>query len=60
MEDVGEAMNISRETAKQYLDRVKRKYAEVGVTVRSKLDYGRVAWADGYLDPSFPREAENP
>lgn len=54
IEEVGAAMNIGRETAKQYLDRVKKKYASAGVPVRSKLDYGRVAWADGYLDPSLP------
>ncbi len=54
IEQVGEAMNVSRETAKQYLDRVKKKYATIGVQVKSKLDYGRVAWADGYLDPSLP------
>ncbi|WP_291279800.1 hypothetical protein [Galactobacter sp.] len=54
VEQVGAAMNIGRETAKQYLDRVKRKYSEAGVPVRSKLDYGRIAWADGYLDPSLP------
>ncbi|WP_104088591.1 response regulator transcription factor [Arthrobacter sp. GMC3] len=57
VDEVGVAMNIGRETAKQYLDRVKKKYASVGVPVRSKLDYGRVAWADGYLDPSLPSEA---
>ncbi|MDR2256675.1 MAG: response regulator [Arthrobacter sp.] len=56
VEQVGAAMNIGRETAKQYLDRVKRKYTAAGVPVRSKLDYGRVAWADGYLNPSLPRE----
>lgn len=54
VEEVGVAMNIGRETAKQYLDRVKKKYTAAGVPVRSKLDYGRVAWAEGYLDPSLP------
>lgn len=57
VEEVGAAMNIGRETAKRYLDRVKKKYASAGVPVRSKLDYGRVAWADGYLDPSLPSDA---
>ena len=52
MQEVAAAMNIGRETAKQYLDRVKRKYADAGMQVRSKLDYGRVAWQDGYLDPA--------
>lgn len=55
VEEVGTAMNISRETAKQYLDRVKKKYTTAGMPVRSKLDYGRVAWADGYLNPTVPR-----
>ncbi|MBL3699989.1 response regulator transcription factor [Leucobacter luti] len=56
VDEIGAAMNIGRATAKQYLDRVKKKYASVGVPVRSKLDYGRVAWADGYLDPSLPSD----
>jgi DNA-binding NarL/FixJ family response regulator len=51
---VAEVMNIGRETAKQYLDRVKKKYAHAGISVRSKLDYGKIAWQDGYLDPSRP------
>lgn len=54
VEEVGRAMNIGRETAKQYLDRVKRKYAAAGVPVRTKLDFGRIAWADGYVNPSLP------
>lgn len=54
MEEVGAAMNISRETAKQYLDRVKKKYTAAGMPVRTRLDYGRVAWADGYLSPTVP------
>lgn len=47
-------MNIGSETAKQYLARVKKKYAATGINVRSKLDYGRIAWQDGYVDPSQP------
>lgn len=54
MAEVAEAMNIGRETAKQYLDRVKKKYAAAGVSVKSKLDYGRIAWQAGYLDPADP------
>lgn len=54
VQQVAEAMNIGRETAKQYLDRVKKKYAASGVSVRSKLDYGKIAWQDGYVDPSLP------
>lgn len=57
IQEVAEAMNIGRETAKQYLDRVKKKYAAAGVSVKTKLDYGRIAWQEGYLDPSLPSEA---
>ncbi|WP_053387360.1 response regulator transcription factor [Leucobacter japonicus] len=53
VEQVAAAMNIGRETAKQYLDRVKRKYSDAGVPVRSKLDLGRIAWSEGYIDPAF-------
>lgn len=55
VDQVGAAMNIGRETAKQYLDRVRKKYASAGITVSSKLDFGRIAWTEGYLDPAFPR-----
>lgn len=60
---VGAAMNISAETAKQYLGRVRKKYAATGVSIRSSLDYGRVAWAEGYLSPAMPvapRDGEEP
>ena len=58
LDQVGAAMNIGRETAKQYLDRVKKKYSSSGTEVRTKLDFGRIAWADGYLDPSTPAPTE--
>lgn len=54
LDQVAGVMYISRDTARQYLDRVKKKYAASGVKVTSKLDFGRVAWADGYLDPMAP------
>ncbi|MBL3685471.1 DNA-binding response regulator [Leucobacter zeae] len=61
LEQVAEMMHIGRETAKQYLDRVKKKYSAAGVAVRSKLDLGRIAWAEGYVDPALPvPEAGNP
>lgn len=53
LEQVGDAMNIGRETAKQYLDRVRAKYAAIGIPASSKLDLGRIAWADGYVDSSL-------
>lgn len=55
--EVGAAMNISRETAKQYLERVKRKYAANGVRIQSKLDFAWIAWINGFTYPRFlPRD----
>lgn len=54
LKEVASAMNIGVDTAKQYLDRVKRKYAEAGVPLRSKLDLARMAWTEGYLDRGSP------
>lgn len=51
---VATSIGVKRDTAKQYLDRVKRKYAEVGRPVHTKTELGRVAWMDGYLDPAVP------
>ncbi|MDR2293683.1 MAG: response regulator [Microbacterium sp.] len=48
--EVSTAMNIGWETTRQYLDRVKSKYTAAGVPVRTKVDLGRVAVADGYID----------
>ncbi|SJN10226.1 Two-component system, regulatory protein [Leucobacter sp. 7(1)] len=58
LEQVGAEMAISPETAKQYLDRIKKKYSANGVQVRTKLDFGRIAWTEGYLDPSAQTETE--
>lgn len=54
LDAVAERLGVKRDTAKTYLDRVKTKYADAGRTVRTKVDLGRVAIADGYLDPSQP------
>ena len=51
LQQVGEAMNISKDTAKQYLDRTRKKYSEAGVTLRTQLDFGRLAWKEGLVDP---------
>lgn len=51
LQQVGEAMNISKDTAKQYLDRTRKKYSDAGVTLRSQLDFGRVAWREGLVEP---------
>ena len=53
IEQVAGSMNISRETAKQYLERVKKKYTAAGVTVRNQLDFGRIAWTEGLVDPTL-------
>lgn len=47
---VAGALGVKQDTAKTYLSRVKAKYAAVGRPVRTKLDIGRVAREDGYLD----------
>lgn len=51
LDAVAASIGVKRDTAKQYLDRVKAKYTTAGRPVRTKLDLGRAAWADGYLDP---------
>ncbi|KTS84954.1 hypothetical protein NS183_13620 [Microbacterium testaceum] len=48
--DVAEAMGIGWETTRQYLDRIKTKYTAAGIPVKSKLDLGRIAVADGYIE----------
>ena len=48
---VGEAMNVQPSTAKQYLDRVRAKYTQVGVKASTQLDLGRIAWSEGLVDP---------
>ena len=47
---VAERIGVSTETARTYLGRVKRKYAELGRTVRSKVDLTRAATVDGLID----------
>ncbi len=54
MEDVAASMNVSPNTAKQYINRVKAKYTAVDVIARTRLDLGRIAWAEGYLEPTLP------
>lgn len=50
LQEVAKVMNVKPDTAKSYLARVKRKYAEVGRPVRSKIDLSRAAGRDGLLD----------
>lgn len=51
LDAVASSIGVKRDTAKQYLDRVKAKYAATGRPMSTKLDLGRAAWADGYVDP---------
>lgn len=52
LDEVAASMNVQPYTARQYVNRVKSKYTKAGVTARTRLDLGRIAWADGYVDPA--------
>lgn len=52
LDSVARRMNVSPATAKEYLDRVRAKYAQAHRQVRSKSDMHRAAVEDGFL----PRE----
>lgn len=54
LDDLAAVMNVSPNTAKQYINRVKAKYSAAGVEARTRLDLGRIAWAEGYVDPTLP------
>lgn len=54
LEEVATTMNLKPDTAKQYLNRVKSKYRAAGVPVSTRLDLGRIAWVEGYVDPILP------
>lgn len=47
---VAVAIGVKPDTAKEYLDRVKTKYSQVGRPVRTKTDFNTAARADGYLE----------
>ena len=49
---VARRMDISPHTAKEYLDRVRGKYANVGRTVRTRTELYAQARSDGLLDPA--------
>jgi DNA-binding NarL/FixJ family response regulator len=50
LDAVAAAIGVQRDTAKQYIERVKAKYAAAGQPISTKFDLGMVAVADGYLD----------
>ena len=54
LEAVAHRMNVSPSTAREYLLRVRRKYADVGRTVRTKTDLYAAALQDGLLDEDDP------
>ena len=49
---VASRMGIAPETAKQYIDRVRKKYRDAGRTAGNKIDLLRRAIEDGLIDPS--------
>ncbi len=51
LESVARRMNVGPSTAKEYLDRVRAKYAQAHRVVRSKSDMRRAALEDGFLPP---------
>ena len=51
LDSVARRMNVSASTAKEYLDRVRAKYAQAHRSVRSKADMHRAAIEDGFLPP---------
>jgi DNA-binding NarL/FixJ family response regulator len=50
LESVARQLGVAPSTAKEYLQRVRAKYAEVGRDARTKTELYRAARADGLLD----------
>lgn len=51
LDSVARRMNVSPSTAREYLHRVRRKYAVVGRQVRTKTDMYAAAIKDGLIEP---------
>lgn len=51
LESVARRMNVSPSTVREYLARVRRKYAGVGREVRTKSDMYAAALRDGLIEP---------
>ena len=51
MAAVARTLHISPYTAKEYIDRVRTKYANAGRPASTKLDLHREAVRDGYVEP---------
>jgi DNA-binding NarL/FixJ family response regulator len=51
LDSVARRMHVAPNTAREYLERVRRKYAALGREVRTKTDMYAAAIRDGILDP---------
>jgi two-component system nitrate/nitrite response regulator NarL len=51
LKSVARKMTISEETAKQYLGRIREKYANAGRAAATKMELYHRAVEDGYLPP---------
>lgn len=47
---VAKSIGVREDTARKYLNRIKRKYEALGRPARSKLDLALHAWRDGFAD----------
>lgn len=59
LDSVARRMNVSPATAKEYLDRVRAKYAQAHREVRTKSDMRRAAVEDGFLTAEPGSEASS-
>lgn len=55
MTSVARRMGVGYETARQYVERARRKWADVGREARTKTELYQVAQQDGLLDTDDPR-----
>lgn len=49
LDSVARRMGVASSTAKQYIDRVREKYARAGLTVRTKTELYTIAVEDGFI-----------
>jgi DNA-binding NarL/FixJ family response regulator len=49
LDSVARRMGVASSTAKQYIDRVRDKYAQSGQRVRTKAELYAIAVADGFI-----------
>lgn len=51
LDSVARRMGVASSTAKQYIDRVREKYARAGLKVRTKTELYTIAVEDGFISP---------